>query len=248
MVVRNEPEVYEFDVNHHFFDQVAAFALVVTGAYLTRKFGGIQESVTVARVRHEDISKAFPLDLDVSNVIIGGRVVGSALMNLQMFIDAVMGKGAVSAIRFEEDSFNSGSGNGYPKEGLAPYGGLLRHAALVCLGSAYESTKLDLEKNYGSRFWEWDPLLQYFRHLRNACSHGNHFNIEPPKGKKGKVPVVAINPDNPPYWRSSVMPNDESMQERSLFFEFLRAGDIPIFLADVDAKLRSDGITPSTSG
>ena len=82
--------------------------------------------------------------------------------------------------------------------------------------------------------------MQYLRHLRNAFFHGNRFTIKPWRG------IPAIDPSNPPTWRSSVMADDNSLKGRMMFFDFLRAGDIPILLADVDESLRRDGIPAPT--
>ena len=78
------------------------------------------------------------------------------------------------------------------------------------VGGAFERNKVLFAKNYGPNRQNWDPALQFFRHLRNGCFHSNEFNITLLRrgGRKGQP---QIDPVHPPSWGSYVMPSDSAM-------------------------------------
>ena len=78
------------------------------------------------------------------------------------------------------------------------------------VGGAFERNKALFVKNYGRNPKNWDPTLQFFRHLRNGCFHSNEFKITPLRhgGRRGQP---QIDPVHPPSWRSYVMPSDSAM-------------------------------------
>lgn len=80
--------------------------------------------------------------------------------------------------------------------------------------------------------------MQYFRHVRNAAAHGNRFDVRSYQGR------AAIDASNRPVWRSSVMQDDGSMDDRLLMGDWWDVGDVPIFLGDAEVFLRSVGIAP----
>ena len=204
----------EFSSEHHFFTQVAVFAFGLVGAFSIKRLAD---------------QGSFPTQ--VGGLTIGGKIVGSILMEPDELISAVGEGGEVDTVVFEEDYMFSRPG--YPSGGLPPFGDLFAAAASLCVGSAYESVKEKLNAKCGKKSKGWHPLLQYFRHVRNAGFHGNHFRFD---GRS------AVDPAAPPTWRTSVMSKDLGGQR--LFFEFLRAGDVPIFLADVSDFLLKRGIRP----
>ena len=73
-------------------------------------------------------------------------------------------------------------------------------------------------------------------HCRNAAFHRNQFAIVDYRGRPG------INPDSPPVWRSSIMPDDSTMNAKELMGEWLSLGDIPILLGDVEETLSANGV------
>ena len=226
-------EVFEFHNRHHFFDQTLAFAVVLTGAYSVIRSVQLKAMLD-ARNKGQDPG--------FGGLIVGGQVAGSILVNLLEIAESIQLKKLVSRIQFEENLFPT-SGAQYPAEGELPFGPVLESAARVCLGSAYESVLPSLRRTFGADFGKWPPVLQYFRHLRNAASHGNHFDIRPRRKVRGKS-QPAIDPKNPPTWRTSVMPDDASMQGKLLFHEFLRPGDVPVLLCDIDLFLLGKGLAP----
>jgi hypothetical protein len=119
-----------------------------------------------------------------------------------------------------------------PQEALPPI-------AIVTIGSAYERVKDKIEVKWGTETQLLPPLLQYFRHCRNAAFHGNVFNIR--SHKKGQQ---AVNTSSPPVWRSSIMPDDISMNRKRLIGDWFDLGDVPILLGDVDESLRVSGVNP----
>ena len=100
--------------------------------------------------------------------------------------------------------------------------------AQVYLGSAYERIYNEIKKRHRSDPWSWPPELQYFRHVRNGCFHNNNFN---PRASH-KHPT-AINPSNPPKWRTSILQDDQSVAGQPVLGKYLNSGDVPIFLADM---------------
>ena len=227
-------EVFEFDNRHHFFDQILAFAVVLTGAC------SVIRSVQL-KAMLDALNKGQ--DPGFGGLIVGGQGAGSILVNLLEIAESIQLKKLVSRIQFEENPFHT-SGAQYPAEGELPFGPVLESAARVCLGSAYESVGPSLRKTFGADFGKWPPVLQYFRHLRNAASHGNHFDIRPRRKVPGKKRQPAIDPKDRPTWRTSVMPDDASMRGKLPFDEFLRHGDVPVLLCDIDLFLLGKGIAP----
>ena len=70
------------------------------------------------------------------------------------------------------------------------------------IGGSFEKAKDDIYARYGRDFLNWPPDLQFFRHLRNGCFHGNRFNI---RNRHDGTP--SIDPNNPPRWSRYEMPN-----------------------------------------
>ena len=107
--------------------------------------------------------------------------------------------------------------------------------AQVAIGSAYERVKDDIETKWGTDLRSWPPLLQYFRHCRNAAFHRNCFNVCQHGSRPG------IDPPALPSWRSSVMKDDATMNKRQLIGDWLDIGDVPILLGDVRELLKRVG-------
>ena len=54
--------------------------------------------------------------------------------------------------------------------------------------------------------------------------------------------LPGIDPADPPTWRSSVMPDADTMNARELIGDWLSIGDIPILLGDVETNLTQNGV------
>lgn len=67
------------------------------------------------------------------------------------------------------------------------------------------------------------PVIQFLRHIRNGCAHGNkfHFNNNEPRF--------------PAKFRSKSI--DRNLQGGEVFFSYISAGDIPYLLEDISKLL-----------
>lgn len=92
------------------------------------------------------------------------------------------------------------------------------------IGGAYEKHKEHFRDKYGSNPNNWDPLLQFFRHMRNGCFHSNKFNI---------IRTPQIDPDNPPIWRNYVMESDETINGKPVIADFFHVHMVIPFLDDL---------------
>jgi len=99
------------------------------------------------------------------------------------------------------------------------------------VGGAFERQAVNFETKYGPR-GQWNPELQFFRHLRNGCFHGNHFNIEPVL-RKNKPPQDQIDPMLPPKWGPYVMASDATMNTQTAMNGFFKIPYLLQFLYDM---------------
>jgi hypothetical protein len=67
------------------------------------------------------------------------------------------------------------------------------------------------------------PVVQFLRHIRNGCAHGNKFYF-----KKG-------GPFFPAEFRTKKI--DTNLQGKEVFFSYISAGDIPYLLEDISKFL-----------
>lgn len=65
------------------------------------------------------------------------------------------------------------------------------------------------------------PMIQFFRHIRNGCAHGNHFNI--------KTPIT-----EPAVWRTKKI--EDSLHGATVIPDFLGDGDALLLVKDIDEK------------
>jgi hypothetical protein len=235
---------YVFDGNSHFFREMIAFSLPFIGLLALARFTDLKAQVKSLVNRANVLSRGLKLPSEeIANIVIPdknailGNVVSSTLVNSQHFaIEAQTGK-PVSALRYVDVDLVS------PEPGKRVYKPIPQEAlppiAIVTIGSAYERVKDKIEVKWGADPRSWPPLLQYFRHCRNAAFHGNVFDIHP--SKKGQS---AIDISSPPAWQSSIMPDDASMNKKRLIGDWLDLGDVPILLGDVDELLRVSGVRP----
>lgn len=244
-----------FDESHHFLEQAVTFVISLLGVHSMANLLSVREEIAAAeaagmfkRERFEEALRTgkkieLALDLELSDEVhMAGKVVHSGIKDPDALLRTVLQFGA-TVDRLEVFELDEKPVPRVAKPGRAPASFHNAAVAQVCVGSAYESVKDRLEDAYGKDPLQWDPMLQYFRHLRNAASHRNRFRIDS-RRLKGKV-FPGIDPGSPPTWRSSVMPDATTMNGRIAFFDFVGPGDIMILLADVDAKLLEDGVKPS---
>lgn len=80
---------------------------------------------------------------------------------------------------------------------------------------------------------EGEPVIQFFRHIRNGCSHGNKFffktYIDKKTGKKTQEPTKLAQ------FRGLII--DRKLMGKRVFFNFLSAGDIPYLIEDISKEL-----------
>lgn len=234
---------YIFDSSSHFFREIIAFSLPLIGLLALARFTDLKAQIKLLAARANVLSRGLKLPRgNIANIVIPdknavlGNVVNSTLINSQRFaIEAQEGK-SISAVRYVDmDLVSPEPGKRVlkpiPPEALPPI-------SIVTIGSAYERVKDKIEAKWGVDPHLWPPLLQYFRHCRNAAFHGNVFDIRSYKGQP------AIDTSSPPVWRSSIMPDDASMNKKCLISDWLDPGDVPILLGDVDELLRGSGVNP----
>lgn len=248
------PITHVFDDDHYFLAQATTFVIGLLAAHSMSNLVRIRKQIADAdaagmfkRERFEEALRTgkkieLTLDLELADEIqIAGKVVHSGIKNPDALLETVLRFGA-TIDRLDVFELDKKPVPKVTKPGRAPASFHNAAIAQVCVGFAYESVKDRLHHAYGSDPLQWDPMLQYFRHLRNAASHRNRFRIDP--RRRGKEVTPGIDPKQPPTWRSSVMPDDTTMNGLIAFFDFVGPGDILILLADIDAKLLSDGLKP----
>ncbi len=238
---------YIFDTEHPFFREIMVYTTAVLSMMSLLNLGRIREAIE--QLKEMGVSRSgnihsftFPPHTQDS-IRTAGRVVDSILLNARDITLAIQGSTPVFCIRYEDTeatpplSRNQSNQLGVPSYQIP--GGVLHLAAQVVAGSAYETIKDKIEAAYGRDPVSWPKVIEYFRHVRNGCFHNNRFNVQPPRGK-----LWGIDVGNPPRWRTSIMPDDASINNRWVFGDFLDIGDCPILLGDVVGQLKRDGVKP----
>lgn len=234
---------YRFHRAGYVFDEIVSFSIPLVGMTALARFPElkrqIDDLVSLANVAKSDIwtpGQTIPNIVIPDNTTVLGKVVDCTLIETQAFAaDIQAGKPIMSLVYVDENLLATGTKvlRQYPTPDS-----ILPAVARTTLGSAYETVKGALASSLGGSQRNWPPLLQYFRHCRNAAFHGNRFNVRPYRD------TPAIDPAKPPTWRDSIMPDDATMNTYDLIGGFIEAGDVPILLADVSAELLSRGIAP----
>ena len=234
---------YDFESGSHFFEEIITFSLPLIGLLALTRFPEVKNQVAklVARVNVQAKSLNLPSGR-IANIVIPdrnavlGKVVSSTLTNSQRFTSEVQEGGPISTISYVDIDLVSPEPGRRVKKPIPLVA--LPPIAQVTIGSAYERVKDSIETKWGADPHSWPPILQYFRHCRNAALHGNHFNVRPYGSRPG------IDPSAPPSWRSSMMPDDATMDTRQLIGDWLDIGDVPILLGDVHELLKTSGVSP----
>lgn len=236
---------YVVDSSHPFFREILVHYLAFLGFAAIVNLG--RSRVKVRQLedmlnREQRLPTQFTFPLDFPPHVRGaGRVADSVLLNAQDLAVAIQDGTPIPPIRYEDAEPTAPISKARSKQSYSLHRknppGYLYQAAQVSLGSAYESVKDKIERAYGRDPVRWPKVMEYFRHIRNGCFHNNMFNIRPPQRR-----TTAIDANNPPSWRTSVMPSDATMNTRGVLGDFLDVGDCPILLGDVAKQLQSDGV------
>ena len=136
-------------------------------------------------------------------------------------------------VRFEVKT-ETPLGSASPKHPVGSLGDtefIVKNSTCQAIGMAFERNRGRIEALWGKEFRVWPPEIQFFRHCRNACFHGNSFDIRDGKN------TPAINPNAPPKWRHLTIPGKSLNGSRfaGSFFDYQFV--IP-FLYDVGLQLK----------
>jgi len=234
---------YDFDSNSHFFGEIVTFSLPLIGLLALTRFPELKAQVQLLVARANVLAGGLKLPRErIANIVIPdknailGKVVSSTLVNSQRFASEVQEGKPISTVRYVDVDLVSPEPGRRVVKPIPPVA--LPPVAQVTIGSAYERVRDGIEAKWGTDPRLWPPLLQYFRHCRNAAFHGNQFNVRPYAGHPG------IDPSAPPSWRSSIMQDDATMNRKHLIGDWLDVGDVPILLGDVDELLKGSGVNP----
>lgn len=232
---------YEFGPTHIFRSEVTTFTIIILGIHgilaLDRAKGWIERAADHVQHRRSGT-------LHIPNVVIPdrhegpGRVVSCTLLNGKEIVMALQDSEALPTIRYvdeplvtTEPEFTRDIKKIYPLPDE-----FLSHATLIAVVSAWEKVSPSVKSRLGSNPLGWPPLIQYFRHIRNAAAHGNRFDIRSSPKRR------ALDPSNPPTWRTSVMADESTVMDWSLIGDWWGPGDLPIFLGDAGDLLYSLGV------
>ena len=161
-----------------------------------------------------------------------GLIVDSILRNTDEVLDALSAKNVPSTLIYDEaDASNLQTGQRDPDWIVPPEAWNMD--SQVCIGSAFERVLSGIRLRYGRDPWKWPREFEYFYHVRNGCFHGNMFNPRPRRPRK-----TAIDPSQPPFWRTSVLVDDASIRDKAVFGGLLLSGDVPILLSDIAELLQ----------
>ncbi len=97
----------------------------------------------------------------------------------------------------------------------------------MLLNSAYEACQDKYSESKWRTMREKHPELEFFRHIRNAASHGGSFDF------KENEP----NPKRPAIWRGRRI--TQELQSKPLWDAKLQPGDSLVFLWDVEQILKA---------
>ena len=109
--------------------------------------------------------------------------------------------------------------------GIASRQRVLNALCRMLINTAYESVK--------ERFKDQRPIFEYFRHVRNAASHGGTFTF------------WSDEPTKPAEWRGSRIDHKQTGRANPLFgtscfFDFLEIGDVLLLLWDIEQLLLTE--------
>ena len=205
---------YKFDSQSYFFEEIRTFSIPLAGLMALVRFPELKAQVDylISRFNVRNQGIITPRET-VPNIVIPdmftivGNVVTSTLMGCQAMAGEIQAGIPISSITWVDQALLSRE-DGVLNETPMEVEKILAPIAEVTLGAAFERVKDAIETNWSNNHLKWPSELQYFRHCRNAASHGNRFLVRSHNG------VPGIDPSNPPTWRSSVMPDAEEPDVR----------------------------------
>ena len=237
---------YIFDVEHPLFREIMVCTTAVLSMIALLNLGRTRVAIEQLKemLNHPGSGRRVVLPPHTQDKIrTAGRVVDSILLNARDITLAIQSSTPVSCIRYEDTDatppLSQSQSNQLDGPSFQIPRGTLHLAAQVAAGSAYETIKDKIEAAYGRDPVSWPKVIEYFRHVRNGCFHNNRFSVQPPRRKP-----KAIDPDNPPRWRTSIMTDDASINSRWVFGDLLDMGDCPVLLGDVANQLKHDAVIP----
>jgi hypothetical protein len=123
-----------------------------------------------------------------------------------------------------------GSGLPSPVPGMTKDTGANVHSTLKfvtanLIGGAFEKVKHRIVSSHTPNSSLWPVELQFFRHLRNGCFHGNQFDIRKKGGGRD-----AIDQDAPPKWHLYTMTDDASLNGQQVVGGFFPNNQVLPFL------------------
>lgn len=78
-------------------------------------------------------------------------------------------------------------------------------------------------------------VVQFFRHIRNGCAHGNNFFLKTYKDKKTGKEIR--EPIKMAKFRNLQITRKLMEDNKNVFFDFFSAGDIPYLIEDISKEL-----------
>ncbi len=114
------------------------------------------------------------------------------------------------------------------QSGTVPLGTVTDSLARMLINAAYEKAQDKYDSNRWTELRSNYPELEFFRHLRNAASHGGFFTF------KGNEP----NPKRKAEWRGKVI--DASLACKSMFDAAIKPGDLFALLWDVEQIIKKE--------
>jgi len=79
------------------------------------------------------------------------------------------------------------------------------------------------------------PVVEFFRHIRNGCAHGNKFFFKTYKDKKTDKEIK--EPTKIAKFRNLEVTRKLMEDNQNVFFDFFSAGDIPYLIEDISKEL-----------
>lgn len=82
---------------------------------------------------------------------------------------------------------------------------------------------------------KYKPVVEFFRHIRNGCAHGNKFFFKTYKDKKTGKEIK--EPTKTAKFRDLEITRKLMEDNKNVFFDFLSAGDLPYLIEDISKEL-----------
>lgn len=238
---------YQIDTHHPFFSEVLQFLIATTSMTLAIRQQVIENAIHKVIAESKKMAHSFnmgmpynslfvidvpPLDKDITFVDLSCSEI-CVLENVAQLTGFIRNEsGQPAQINFRLEPIPT---SGLPIEKSNIQGQLttpwITDLSCYLLGGAFEKYRDHFVSIYGKDKFAWNPEMQFFRHLRNGCFHGNTFNIEPIR-RNGQL-VNQIDPSNPPRWQSYVMPSDNTINGNKAIDGFFCLPHIPSFLYDM---------------